>query len=245
VLGLRLAVWGSYAHPVLSRWRLRWADRQVLACVLAGYAGPLAAAGTITVIARLAGPVSRWELYGCRRTSDRDCRHTSGFSLVDEATGVSMLGHGIHAFSVAAAVAPDHFFVRAHLRDRHRDSMIVRSKAQRGPTSRRTGALRLAAERPLTVVWDRAADGTWISFSMILDGDRMLAGVYTWARRWRVGSVARLPFYYHDAARMPPIDPGRRYTVLRLGIDPDGWVPTVDVLPIEAPAVDRMADHGV
>ena len=213
--------------------------------MLAGDVGLLGAAGTITVIARLAGPVSRWELYGCKRGSDGDCRHTTGFSLVDTATGVPMLGHGIHVFTVPAAAAADHFFVRAHRRDGRGDSMIVRSKAQRRPTGRRLGALRLAAERPLTVIWDQATDGTWISFVMILHGDRMLGGVYTWARRWRVGSVARVPFHYHDASRMPPIVPGRRYTALRLGIDPDGWVPTVDVLPIGAPAVHRMADPDV
>ena len=54
-LGLRLAAWGSYAHPVLSRWRLCWADRQVLACVLAGDAGPLAVGTQIEAVDRFMG----------------------------------------------------------------------------------------------------------------------------------------------------------------------------------------------
>ncbi len=240
---IRLGAFLSYQSSFLMRWKMRFGESQVLACVFGGEVDFMGGGDhPVTVIARAGKRLSRLELYECEPSDGEDCLDRGRFQLVKDVEAQPVLGSGVHIFITSDRDRGKRYFVRAYDdRGRHRDSSFVVSKIEELPTTRREETLSVQPGYPPVFTWPAPEDDNyWISFLMIVDPEKekLVTGVYSWANRWAFPFVTKVPYYYHDSIPVPSLEPGRPYMATYLAVDREGWIPYLDHATVERPPAE-------
>ncbi len=236
---IRLGAFFSYQSSFFLRWKLRFGRENILACAFGGEVELLGKdSHPVTIIVRAGDRIGNLELFECDPDLGHDCYNKSHYTRADY-PAVPILGNGIHMIVTGETAGRKSYFVRGYQGDKVRDTTLVFSKIDQHPTVRREGALSVDGAYPPTFTWPEPRDSDyWISFLMIFSPAtmRLKIGVYSWANRWRFPFVNRAPYYYHDALPVPTLEPGEPYQAVYLAIDREGWIPFLDMVPVERPA---------
>ena len=236
---IRFGAFLSYESSFFLRWKLRFGRENILACAFGGEMELLGRdKHPVTILVRAGDRIGGLELFECDPDTGDDCFDKSHYTRVD-CPAIPIFGNGIHMFVTGETAGRKSYFVRGYQGDDIRDTTLVFSKIDEHPTVRRERVLGIDRSYPPTFTWLPPEDGNyWISFLMVFSTGSMklVTGIYSWANRWRFPFVNRVPYYYHDALPVPALEPGEPYQAVYFAIDREGWIPYLDMVPVERPA---------